>query len=145
METYSSVLARRIAMDKVPGSPWACKELDMDTIDEATKWSEVKVTQSCPTLCYPMDYAVHGILQARILEWIAVPFSRGSSQLRDWTQVSCITGINSIVDLQCCVWFWCIAKWLSFTYVRICIYILFIFFSIRDYYKILNIVCCYCC
>ena len=37
METYSSVLARRIAMDKVPGSPWACKELDMDTIDEATK------------------------------------------------------------------------------------------------------------
>ena len=39
--------------------------------------SEVKVTQSCLTLCEPMDYTVHGILQARILEWVAVPFSRG--------------------------------------------------------------------
>ena len=39
--------------------------------------SEVKVTQSCPTLCNPMDYAVHGILQGRILEWVAFPFSRG--------------------------------------------------------------------
>ena len=52
----------------------------------------VKVTQSCPSLCDPMDYTVHGILQARILEWVAFPFSRGSSQPRDWTQVSCITG-----------------------------------------------------
>ena len=41
--------------------------------------SEVKVAQSCPTLCDPMDYTVHGILQARILEWVAFPFSRGSS------------------------------------------------------------------
>ena len=41
-------------------------------------WShvEVKVSQSCPTLCGPMDYTVHGILQARILEWVAFPFSR---------------------------------------------------------------------
>ena len=39
---------------------------------------EVKVAQSCPTLCDPMDYTVHGILQARILEWVAFPFSRGS-------------------------------------------------------------------
>ena len=36
----------------------------------------VKVAQSCPTLCDPMDYTVHGILQARILEWVAFPFSR---------------------------------------------------------------------
>ena len=36
---------------------------------------EVKFTQSCLTLCDPMDYTVHGILQARILEWVAVPFS----------------------------------------------------------------------
>ena len=50
---------------------------------------KVKVTQSCPTLCDPMDYTVHGILQARILEWVAFPFSRGSSQPRDRTQVSC--------------------------------------------------------
>ena len=42
-------------------------------------WSEVKVIQSCPTLCDLMDYTVHGILQARILEWVALLFSRGSS------------------------------------------------------------------
>ena len=36
---------------------------------------EVKVTQSCPTLCDPMDYTVHEILQARILEWVVYPFS----------------------------------------------------------------------
>ena len=39
-----------------------------------------------------MDYTVHGILQARILEWAAFPFSRGSSQPRDQTQISCIIG-----------------------------------------------------
>ena len=46
-------------------------------------WSRVKVTWSCPTHWDPMDYTVHGILQARILEWVAIPFSRGSSQPRD--------------------------------------------------------------
>ena len=53
---------------------------------------KVKVTQSCLILCDPKDYTVHGILQARILEWVAVPFSRGSSQPRDRTQVSHIAG-----------------------------------------------------
>ena len=53
---------------------------------------QVKVTELGPTLCNPMDYIVHGILQARILEWAAFPFSRGSSQPRDQTQVSCIAG-----------------------------------------------------
>ena len=38
---------------------------------------KVKVARSCPALCNPMDYTVHGILQARILEWVAFPFSRG--------------------------------------------------------------------
>ena len=52
--------------------------------------SEVKVAQSCPTICKPMDYTVHGILQARILEWVAFPFPRGSSQPRDQTQVSAL-------------------------------------------------------
>ena len=52
----------------------------------------VKVTQSCQTLCDPINYTVHGILQARILEWVAFPFSRVSSQLRDRTQVSHIAG-----------------------------------------------------
>ena len=53
---------------------------------------KVKVTQSCLTLCDPMDYTVHGILQPRILEWVAVPFSRESSQPRNKTQVFCIAG-----------------------------------------------------
>ena len=50
-------------------------------------------TQSCLTLCDSMDYIVHRILQARILEWVANTFSRGSSQPRDQTQVSCIAGV----------------------------------------------------
>ena len=50
--------------------------------------SEGKVAQSYLTLCDPMDYTV----QARILEWVAVPFSRGSPQPRDQTQVSCVVG-----------------------------------------------------
>ena len=57
---------------------------------------KVKVTQSCLTPCNPMDYTVQGILQARILEYSSIPeafpFSRGSSQPRDWTQVSHIAG-----------------------------------------------------
>ena len=56
------------------------------------KGSEVKVVQSCSTLCDPTDYTVQGILQARILEWVAFPFSKGSSQPRDQTQVSHIAG-----------------------------------------------------
>ena len=57
----------------------------------------VLVTQSCLTLCDPMDcsppgFCVHGILQARILEWIAMPCSRGSSQPKDQTLISCIVG-----------------------------------------------------
>ena len=49
---------------------------------------KVKVAQSCPTLCDPKYYTVHGILQARILKWVAFPFSRGSSQSGDRTHVS---------------------------------------------------------
>ena len=48
----------------------------------------MKVAQLCQTLCNLKDYTVHGILQGRILEWVAVPFSRGSFQPRDQTQVS---------------------------------------------------------
>ena len=53
---------------------------------------KMKVTQSCPTLWNPMDYTFHGILQARILEWVAIPFSRGYSQPRDQTQLPLIAG-----------------------------------------------------
>ena len=54
------------------------------------------VTKSCPNLCDPMDCSlpgssVQGILQARILEWVAISFSRGSSQPRDWTGVSYVS------------------------------------------------------
>ena len=49
----------------------------------STSKREVKVAQSCLTLCDPMDYTVHGLLQARTLEWVVFPFSRGSSQSRD--------------------------------------------------------------
>ena len=52
---------------------------------------KVKVVH-CLTLCSPMSYTTHGILQARILEWVAFPFSRGCSQSRNRTQVSCIAG-----------------------------------------------------
>ena len=45
-----------------------------------------KVTQLCQTLCNPVDYTLLGILQARILKWVSFPFSRGSSQPRNWTQ-----------------------------------------------------------
>ncbi|CAI9169936.1 unnamed protein product [Rangifer tarandus platyrhynchus] len=38
---------------------------------------KVKFTQLCPTLCYPIDYTAHGTLQARVLEWVVIPFSRG--------------------------------------------------------------------
>ena len=53
---------------------------------------KVKVAQVCWTLCDPMVCIVHGIFQARILKWVAFPFSRGSFQLRDQTQVSHIAG-----------------------------------------------------
>ena len=53
---------------------------------------KVKVAQSCLTLCDPKDYTVHGILQARILKWVAFPFSKVSSQPRDQTQVSHTAG-----------------------------------------------------
>ena len=56
-----------------------------------------KSLQSCPTLCYPVncnppDSSVHGILQARILKWVSISFSRGSSRPRDQTQVYHIAG-----------------------------------------------------
>ena len=50
--------------------------------EREVKGSEVKVTQLCLTLCDPIDYIVHGILQARILEWVAIPFSSGPRFVR---------------------------------------------------------------
>ena len=61
-------------------------------IEARSEWVS-EVIQSCPTLCDRMDCSLpgsslHGILQARVLEWVAISFSRGSSQPRDQTQVS---------------------------------------------------------
>ena len=71
------------------------REIYLSECANIPKWSEV--AQSCPTLCDPVDCSppgssVHGILQARILEWVAISFSRGSSWPRDQTQVSRIAG-----------------------------------------------------
>ena len=80
-----------------------------------TAAAAAKSLQSCPTLFSPMGYTVHGMLQARILQWVAFPFSRGSSQPRDLTQVSALqadslpaepqgkpqnTGVGSLSFLQ---------------------------------------------
>ena len=67
---------------------------------------KVLITQLCPTFCGPTDcsppvFSVHGILQARLLEWIAILFSRGSSWPRNWIQVSCIAG-RFLKVLVCC-------------------------------------------
>ena len=73
------------------------------------KVKESEVAQSCPTLWDPMDCspsgsAIHGILQARVLEWVAISFSRSSSQPMDWTRVSCIVGrcftISATTEVQ---------------------------------------------
>ena len=60
---------------------------------------EYVCARSCLTLCYPIDCSppdsyVHGLFQAKILEWVAISFSRGSSQPRDWTHVSCVSCIG---------------------------------------------------
>ena len=70
---------------------------------------KVKVTQSCLTLCEPMDYTVHEILQAWILEWVAFPSSRGSSWPRDWIQVFHIVGrfFTSWATRKPSYWEWC--------------------------------------
>ena len=65
------------------------KKVSTDYMRETMFYQEkVKVTQSCLTLCEPTDYTVHGILQARMLEWVAVSSSRGSSQPRDRTHIA---------------------------------------------------------
>ena len=66
----------------------------------------VLVVQSCPTLCDPMDCSlpgssVHEILQARILGWVAIPFSRGSSPPKDQTQVPGIAGSYCLCQQRC--------------------------------------------
>ena len=95
-------LPKHIEKQNPPGA-WRMKEAERP---RPTQWEEGEAwnphnsintywkseSHSVMSDCDPMDYTVHGILQARILEWVAFPFSRGSSQPRDQTQVSCIAG-----------------------------------------------------
>ena len=117
----------------------------------------------CPTLCDPMDCSlpgssVHGIFQARVLEWVAISVSRGSSWPRDWTQVSHVacrrfTGRAtipslswSVVNLQCCISFrikvfqlymYVYMYVCVYTYIYVCIYI-YILFQILFHYRLLQ-------
>ena len=78
---------------KSQSESWACGALrDRGHVLRNLNSVKVKGAQLCPTLCDPMVYTLHGILQARILEWVVVPFSRESSQPRDRTQVSRVAG-----------------------------------------------------
>ena len=69
-----------------------CIDRECSLSDLGVLGGKVKVAWSCPTLCDPIDYMVHEILQAGILEWVPFHFSSGSSQLRNQTQVSHIVG-----------------------------------------------------
>ena len=81
-----------------PRNPLTCPCLSSSRIShESSVPNLCSVAQSCPTLCNPMDCSppgssVHGIFQARILEWVDISSSRGSSQFRDPIHVSCIAG-----------------------------------------------------
>ena len=84
----------------------------VSSLGEVWKWkSESEVTQSCLTLCNPMDCSlprssVHGVFQARVLEWVAISFSRGSSWPRDRTRVS------HIIGRHCTIWAnWEVCRW----------------------------------
>ena len=100
----------RIEKAKVPGSctsPPLCTFISsvLRTVHTSGRWVDrvgsqcVQLLQSCPILCdlmdcHPPGSSVHGILQARILQGVVVPSSRGSFQPRDWTPVSCISCID---------------------------------------------------
>ena len=106
-----------VAAAKVVSKQWICNAGEVDYVsitmlsrsetktqvsktlvcNKSMACGESKVVQSCPTLCDPMDSSlprssIHGIFQATVLEWVAISFSRRSSQPRDRTQVSRVVG-----------------------------------------------------
>ena len=98
MATHSSILSWRIQWTEEPGRLQSIASLRVrhDRV-LLTLQIQVLVAQSCLTLCSPMDCSpqgssAYGIFQARILEWVVISFSRGSSQPRDRTQASHIAG-----------------------------------------------------
>ena len=85
---------------------WIFKRIKNAQYNVWNMCARVLITQLCLTLCNPMDgsppgSSVHEIFQAGILEWVAMPSSRGSSQLRDWTWVSCISGTDRWILYYC--------------------------------------------
>ena len=90
-------------MRKAPGKEWVYAWLNRLAVPlkptqhcKSTTWTS-EVAQSCLTLCHPMDWSLpgsftHGIFRTRVLEWVAISFSRGSAPPRDRAQVSCIAG-----------------------------------------------------
>ena len=84
----------------------------VSSLGEMWKWKrESEVAQSCLTLCYTMDCSlpcssIHGVFQARVLDWVAISFSRGSSWPRDQTRVSHIIGRHCTIwaTLEVCRW-----------------------------------------
>ena len=85
---------QRVGSAPIPGNPHSFPKLAGILLPLLAK-----LLQSCPALCDPMDCrppgsSVHGILQARKLEWVTIPFSRGSSQLRDQTQYTSLTSVS---------------------------------------------------
>ena len=81
--------------------PFTAVLLPGQTSPWATKYKETMVcacwvvSDSCNSMdCSPPGSSVHGILQARVLEWVAISYSKGSSRLKDWTHVSCISSIG---------------------------------------------------
>ena len=95
LQSRDITLLTKILIVKAMVYPMVMYSCESWTIKKAE--SESEVAQLCPTLCDLMDCSlpgssVHGIFQARILQWVAIFFSRGSSQPRDWTQVFHIAG-----------------------------------------------------
>ena len=99
-------------------------------LSQTTYWLfESEVTQSCPTLCDPMycslpGSSLHEILQARVLEWVAISFSRGSSWPRDWTRLSHIPGrrfnLWATREAQILTIYWVLNKYKLFGVLRHC-------------------------
>ena len=122
MATHSSILTWRILGTEEPSglTSMGSHRVGHDWSDLAAAAvhlvKESEVAQLCPTLCNPMDCnlpgsPVHGIFQARVLEWVAISFSRRSSQPRDQTQVSSIAGRHFTIGLNLKVKLWH-ARWL---------------------------------
>ena len=96
INTYITESRKMVLMNLFVGQEQRCRHREQ-TFVHSNRRSESEVAQSCLTLCDPMDCSlpcssVRGILEARILEWVAISFSRRSSQHRDWTRVSRIAG-----------------------------------------------------